>query len=529
MPKGPARGPATLFTLLLGVACGALGEEAAPPDPPLIAPEPSPAARFAAPAALAPLAAPGLEWTFHKSADGVDPEPAEQKMLWYMNRARQDPAAEGVWLAGISDTDVLNAVTFFDVYLDALKTAFAALEAKPPAAFDIRLHDASVLHSLDLIERDTQDHEGQIALVQASPFDCDGGRFSVFSYTQSALHGHAALNIDWGDGPDGMQVPPGHRQAIMNVWPYEGPGLTNAGLALVADSDPGTAVGPLVFSGAYCQAGLSDFNRFIVGTVWNDLNLDGEYDEGEGLGGVEVRPDHGLYYAFTGQAGGYAIPIESAGTYTVSFSGGELSYSEIVRLAEVGDQSVLLDVHLPTGRYTDVLPGHPGFQHIEALSDAEITSGCGPGRFCPEAVLTRAQLAVILERALHGSETTPPGATGSVFLDVASTHAAADYIEHLAGDGMATGCGGGNFCPEAAVTRDQLAVFLLLLKHGTSFEPAPAAGIFDDVPPSHWAADWIEALADEDITRGCDADDFCPSQVVTRAQLAVLLARTLEL
>ena len=514
-----------LLAILLGVAFSTLGQEASAPDPPVVAPAPAPAIRFAAPAA-APAAAPGVEWVYHKSADGSDPEPAEQKMLWYMNRARQDPTTEGIWLATVTDFDVANARTFFGVNLDSLRAAFAALEPKPPAAFDIRLHDASELHSLYLIDLDAQNHDGQFDRINASGFNCNGGRASVFSYTRSALHGHAALNIDWGYGPDGMQDPPGHREAIMGVWPYSGAGLTNVGLALVAENNPATAVGPLVFSGGYCQAGSPDHNRFIVGTIWEDLDADEEYDEGEGINGVLVYPDQGTYYAVTGQAGGYAIPVESTGTYSVSFSGGDLNIPEVTRVVEVGTDSVLLDLRLPVGRFTDVPTLHPAYSHIEALADAEITVGCSSDRFCPGSVVTRAQLAVLLVRALNGSA-SPAAATGTLYDDVAASDLAADYIEQLALEGVAVGCGGGNFCPGAAVTRDQLAVFLLRLKYGAAYAPDSATGVFDDVPSSHWAADWIEQLALEGITQGCDADNYCPSQVVTRGALAVMLAQTL--
>jgi len=166
----------------------------------------------------------------------------------------------------------------------------------------------------------------------------------VFWRAQSALNAHAALNIDWGNGPNGMQDPPGHREAIMGVWPYAGPGLTNVGLALVPDSDPNTQAGPLVFSGGYCQAGGADQNRFIVGTVWEDLNGDGDYDENEGLGGVTVMPDSGTYYAITGDAGGFAIPILAAGDYTIEFSGGDLTIASVTRTVGVGTASVALDL-----------------------------------------------------------------------------------------------------------------------------------------------------------------------------------------
>jgi len=287
---------------------------------------------------------PSTEWTLHKSDDGSAPSGAEQKMVWLMNRARANPSAEGLFLATSTDPDVASGRNFFNVNVTALQDAFNALQAKPPAAFDIRLYNASVEHSLDLIARDTQDHNGQFDRIDASGFTCNGGRVSVFWRAQSALNAHAALNIDWGNGPNGMQDPPGHREAIMGVWPYAGPGLTNVGLALVPDSDPNTQAGPLVFSGGYCQAGGADQNRFIVGTVWEDLNGDGDYDENEGLGGVTVMPDSGTYYAITGDAGGFAIPILAAGDYTIEFSGGDLTIASVTRTVGVGTASVALDL-----------------------------------------------------------------------------------------------------------------------------------------------------------------------------------------
>jgi hypothetical protein len=36
----------------------------------------------------------------------------------------------------------------------------------------------------------------------------------------------------------------------------------------------------------------------------------------------------------------------------------------------------------------------------------------------------------------------------------------ADWIEQLAAEGITGGCGGGNYCPNGASTRGQMAVFL---------------------------------------------------------------------
>jgi hypothetical protein len=72
----------------------------------------------------------------------------------------------------------------------------------------------------------------------------------------------------------------------------------------------------------------------------------------------------------------------------------------------------------------------------------------------------RAQMAVFLLRAKYGSAYSPPVATGTVFTDVPSNGFAAAWIEQLVTEGVTSGCGGGNYCPNNAVTRAQMAVFL---------------------------------------------------------------------
>ena len=142
------------------------------------------------------------EWLLHKTLDGQHPDADEQALVWLMNWARQDPTAEGIWLATSNDPDVAGGRSFFGVDVELLEDEFAAIAAAPPAAFDRRLYEASLAHSLDLIGRDAQDHDGQFSRVGDSGFVHAGGRASVFSYARSALNAHAAFNIDWG-GSDG--------------------------------------------------------------------------------------------------------------------------------------------------------------------------------------------------------------------------------------------------------------------------------------------------------------------------------------
>ena len=314
-------------------------------DPPLVqrpdarprlAPEPGTTDR------LSPPRAATVEWTGHRTPDGQHPNGDEQAVVWLMNRARQNPTAEGIFLATSAEPDVAGGREFFMVNLGLLQSEFAALAPKPPAAFDVRLYNAALAHSQDLIARDAQDHLGQIDRIDAAGFDYTQARLSVFSFAQSALNAHAALNIDWGPGDGtGMQPGRGHRKAIMSI---DGD-YTNVGLAAVPEGNPGTNVGPLVVSLNYCAAmanGVDHFNRFLVGTVWRDLNGNGRYDPGEGVGGVTVTPDHGEFFAVSAAGGGYAIPITASGDYRVTFSGGNIGASASSQVT-VGAESALLD------------------------------------------------------------------------------------------------------------------------------------------------------------------------------------------
>jgi hypothetical protein len=168
---------------------------------------------------------------------------------------------------------------------------------------------------------------------------------------------------------------------------------------------------------------------------------------------------------------------------------------------------------------------------IAKLSANAVTAGCGNGStYCPDAGATRAQMAVFLLRSKKGLCYTPPPATGTVFGDVSAGSFAAAWIEALAAEGVTTGCGGGNYCPNLTVTRAQMAVFLLKMLEGSAYAPPPCnTATFSDVPCSNPFAPWIEELVRRGITAGCGGGMYCPNNPVTRGQMAVFLSTTFGL
>lgn len=298
-------------------------------------------------------------------------------MLWLMNRARSNPPREGVFLSNTGNAAVEGAIEFFEVDLDVLRAEFDAIPPRPPAAFDRRLHAGSTAHSLDLIARDAQDHNGQFDRMDAAGFHANGAYASVFSFAMDPVHAHAGFNIDWGDdggAGDGMQPGRGHRAGLMSTGEFP---LPNVGIAMVPENNPSTDVGPLVVSIVYAQANPSfgdHFNKFIVGTVWADANGNARYDPGEGLDNVRVMPQAGTYYAVTGDAGGYSIPVSEDGTYVLEFSGGDLAAPE-QRTAIVEGESELV-AWLPFDTYdTGGFNGRPpmSFSYTTQSNGVEVS------------------------------------------------------------------------------------------------------------------------------------------------------------
>ena len=156
--------------------------------------------------------------------------------------------------------------------------------------------------------------------------------------------------------------------------------------------------------------------------------------------------------------------------------------------------------------FVDVLPSHPFWSVIEALFDAGITTGCGttPPVYCPGEGVSRAQMAVFLLRSKHGKSYNPPPATGT-FADVLPGDPFERWIDQLFAEGIVSGCAANplNYCPSQNVTRAQMAIFLLRAKLGAGHVPPVATGIFADVPANDPAAPWIEELYSLGLTSGC--------------------------
>jgi hypothetical protein len=180
--------------------------------------------------------------------------------------------------------------------------------------------------------------------------------------------------------------------------------------------------------------------------------------------------------------------------------------------------------------FPDVPPTHPFYRFVETLLHVGVTAGCTGTTYCPDGSTTREQMAVFLLRAKEGGAYTPPPCTTAPFPDVPCASPFAAWVQELVARGITAGCGGGLYCPASPVTREQMAVFLLKTSEGASFTPPPCStAAFADVPCASPFAAWVQELVARGITAGCGGGLYCPTDPVTRGQMAVFLTKTFGL
>ncbi len=175
--------------------------------------------------------------------------------------------------------------------------------------------------------------------------------------------------------------------------------------------------------------------------------------------------------------------------------------------------------------FCDVPAGYWAYPQIEQFAQRGITTGCDTKLYCPERGVTRAEMAVFLERTL--GDTAPPTPTSQRFTDVPSNYWAYAFIDQFAGRGVTTGCNATEYCPDRGVTRAEMAAFLIRALQGAQ-DTSPQ--IFADVPPTHPQYGYIQALYKRGITTGCGTNGqgqllYCPDRGVTRAEMAVFITR----
>ena len=272
-------------------------------------------------------------------------------------------------------------------------------------------------------------------------------------------------------------------------------------------------------TGATLEPGEPACGDTLDQSVWYEWSIPTSAEVGIGIAGVQDALFAGVYgpfdavpasvtdlpdplYCIYGVAPGHGLSeTYEAGTYLVQLL--KDSTTDFTPGMSIEKRFPFMDITESIFRWD-----------ITWLFNSGITSGCGGDTFCPDLDVTRGQMAAFLDRALHLAST----ATDYFTDDDSSIFEAS--INRLAASGITKGCTPTTFCPDATITREQMAAFLDRALHLAS----TATDYFTDDDSSIFEAS-INRLAASGITKGCTATTFCGSSLVTREQMAAFLHR----
>ena len=221
----------------------------------------------------------------------------------------------------------------------------------------------------------------------------------------------------------------------------------------------------------------------------------------------------------SGIAGYVVMPLMSGGCSITATQAGNQTYAAA---APVTQSFTVL--------FSDVSPTDTFYNEINVLAQYGITSGCGNNNFCPDASVTRDEMAIFIVRAIYGSDNFTYNAT-PYFTDVTPTTFAFKWIQKLRDLGITTGCTATTYCPTDPVTRDQMAVFIIRARLGVPIAGSPPTFTYPSTPSFTDVADtnqyfaWIQRMKLENVTAGCTATTYCPSDPVTREEMATFVMR----
>lgn len=178
----------------------------------------------------------------------------------------------------------------------------------------------------------------------------------------------------------------------------------------------------------------------------------------------------------------------------------------------------------PPTSFNDVAAKHPAYEAIETLSTQKIISGFPDGSFQPETQVTRGQAATMINRVLKLRPRFP-----LTYSDVPATHAFAKDISAMSDAGILSGYEDGSFGMYDPLTKAQLAIILDRAFSMTTTASVLTKPPYIDVPVSYRAAEAIGALKKMDKTTVFQTPNFSIAANATRAQFSAALYSVAEL
>jgi len=203
------------------------------------------------------------------------------------------------------------------------------------------------------------------------------------------------------------------------------------------------------------------------------------------------------------------------------------SRSAVIRISVQQRDAIGVDYRVyQAGNFIDTPDGSLYYPYASKIYARGVTSGCTlpPANFCPETTITRGQGAVMISNLLHPGFLPTPFVQR--FADVPTDHAFARSVEYVARRKIIDASS--NFGIDQPLTRKD-AIIWLLRGLGVTNPPKTVTSSFGDVSRDDPASPFIEEAFRRGITSGCGGGNFCPTQAITRGQMAVFFTQTFRL
>ena len=199
-----------------------------------------------------------------------------------------------------------------------------------------------------------------------------------------------------------------------------------------------------------------------------------------------------------------------------------LSLSHASQYAIVIDDHSHATIDLP---FSDVSDSDWFYDPVVWIYNEGLMTGTSATTFEPNTSTTRAMIVAMLAR-LEGVES----AESAGFADVAANDWYATAVNWAAASGITSGTGDGNFSPNTAITREQLAAILMNYAQykGQDVSARATLDTYNDATAiSSWANDVMSWAVAEGLLTGVTNDQLQPQGNATRAQVAAILQRFL--
>ncbi|RAU96538.1 choice-of-anchor I family protein [Paenibacillus sp. YN15] len=173
------------------------------------------------------------------------------------------------------------------------------------------------------------------------------------------------------------------------------------------------------------------------------------------------------------------------------------------------------------------LSGHWSRPDVELLAAKLVIDGQAPGRFAPDAQVTRGEFAALLVRALG---LAPDASAVSGVKDLTGSEWYAGALGAAVKAGLLDGFEDGTLRGEANITRAQMAVMMSRALKAAG-KPAPSgsgAAFADQGEIPAWAADAVASGAAAGLVEGTSGNRFAPASQATRGEAAAMLKRLLK-